>query len=44
MKAVIEKLAREKYKYNTGFEVLPSENKENVISFSRDNYHLFLKL
>jgi len=44
MKAAIEKLVREKCKDNTGFELLISENKENVISFSRDNYHLFLNL
>lgn len=44
MKSAIEKLVREKCKANTGFELQLSENKENVISFIRDNYHLFLKL
>lgn len=44
MKSAIEKLVREKCKANTGFELQLSENKENIISFIRDNYHLFLKL
>lgn len=44
MKLAIEKLVREKCKANTGFERLLSENKENVISFNRDDFHLYFKL
>jgi|GEM_PF-4678083 len=44
MKVAIEKLVREKSKDDTGFELLISEYKENIISFSRDNYHLFINL
>lgn len=40
----IKKLVREKCKTNNGFELHLSENQENVISFVRDDYHIFLKM
>lgn len=42
MKVTIEKLVQEAR--GKGFELLISENKDNVVSFCRDNYHLFIDL
>lgn len=44
MKTTVEKLVREKCKANNRIELHVTENQENVVSFVRDNYHMFLKL